>query len=68
MLHTYLHTYVHTYTHTYLHTYIHTYIHMYITTCTYCRKHSIFHFKPESLAKQMTLLDADCFYKLDVSQ
>ena len=34
--------------------------------CLY-RKHSIFDFKAETLAKQMTLLDAEYFYKLDVS-
>ena len=33
----------------------------------YChRKHSLFDFKPEGFAKQMTLLDAGYFYKLDV--
>lgn len=30
------------------------------------KKHSLFDFKPENLAKQMTLLDAEYFYKLDV--
>ena len=38
-----------------------------VISCTYCnRKHTLFDFKPEALARQMTLLDAGYFYKLDV--